>query len=92
MAVQVIASERSESPLEALGGAPKPHLYVIDFTAAPAHALPGAGAPTIDMRRLALRRRRLNRRLRRAGEAVGWAAGSAALAVTVIAGMAGLLH
>lgn len=88
MAVQVIGTESTESAFGAPVLTPRPHLYVIDFT----HAVPELPAPTIDTRRHALRRRRLSRKLRGAGEAAGWAAGSAALMVMVFAGLAGLIH
>ena len=88
MAVQVIGSERTESAFATVAAAPRPHLYVIDFT----HGAAALPAPTIDIRRHALRRRRLSRRLRQAGEAVGWAAGSAVLMAMVFAGLAGLIH
>ena len=76
------------------GTAARPHLYVVDLASAP--ALPFApGRPdlrSVSDRRQALRRRRLGRRLRQAGEAAGWAAGSAILIGLVLGGMAGLLH
>jgi hypothetical protein len=65
----------------------QPHLYVIDFSssaidqAARAHPYPHL---------IALRRRRLIRRLRQAGAVVCWAGGSAALAMVVLGGIAGL--
>lgn len=85
MAIQV----RETAPGGARYGgvaAARPHLYVVDLP------IPTIATPSISDRRHALRRRRLGRRLRQAGEAAGWAAGSAILVGLVLAGMAGLIH
>ena len=85
MAVQVRPSEQAGSSYPLV----RPHLYVIDFTANPPASNPHR---SILDRRQALRRRRMARRLRQAGEAAGWAAGSALLLALVLSGLAGLLH
>lgn len=67
----------------------RPYLYTVDVPARPALSVVENwqdNHPTIVL----LRRRRLFRRLRRAGEAVGWAAASAALLMVVLSALAGL--
>lgn len=68
-------------PLERSPSFGRPNLYVIDL-----------GHPTNELtnRRSLLRRRRLARRARQAAEAAVWLAGSAALMVVVLGGLAGL--
>ena len=88
MAVQVRETAPRQAPFGRASA--RPHLYVIDLPAPAAHLAPAAGS--VAHRRLALRRRRMARRLRQAGEAAGWAAGSAILFGLVAAGMAGLIH
>lgn len=92
MAVQVNGTEQVTAAIGHELASSRPRLYVIDFTAP---AFPGTAQrvpASVLSRRQAIRRRRMARRMRQAGAAAGWAAGSALLLAMVFVGLAGLLH
>ena len=65
----------------------RPHLYVVDFEHAPSRTVV---RPPRHPQLLSFRRKRMLRRLRQAGAAATWAAGSAMLVLVLLGGLAGL--
>lgn len=81
MAIQVGADLRREHYV------PRPRLYVIDPNR---EMLPPA--PPRHPQLTLIRRRRLMRRARQAGEVAAWTAGGLGLATFSLAGLVGLIH